>query len=268
MCEACGCQNSSAGGSEAGEVQTVEVHQSLLAANEKAARANREHIESMGAVAINMISGPGSGKTTLLERTIEIMANESRIGVIEGDIETERDAERIRAKGVPVVQLTTGGACHLDAPLVHKGLHRLEEAAGSQFDLIFIENVGNLVCPATFALGEHCRVVLISVPEGSDKPAKYPSVFQSSQALVITKTDLISYFNFSMEEATREALSINPGLQIIALSSTSEDVFRKQAYRRGPLSRFREESGKVKEGLDEWLSFLRSLLLISRREVL
>jgi len=268
MCEVCGCQNSSTGHSEAEKVQTVEVHQSLLAANEKAARANREHIESMGAVAINMISSPGSGKTTLLERTIEMMAGESRIGVIEGDIETERDADRIRAKGIPVVQLTTGGACHLDAPLVHKGLHRLEESAGSQFDFIFIENVGNLVCPATFALGEHCRVALISVPEGSDKPAKYPAVFQSSQALVITKTDLISYFNFSMEEATKEALSINPGLQIIALSSTGKDVYSSPSHPKEPSPRSGEEAGRVKEGLTEWLGFLRSLLLINRREVL
>lgn len=257
MCEACGCQSPSAEGSratESGSVissrHTVEVNQSLLAANEKAARANREHIEAMGAVAVNMISSPGSGKTTLLERTIELMSGGLKIGVIEGDIETERDAERIRAQGVPVVQLTTGGACHLDAPLVHKGLHSLEEQGDGQFDLIFIENVGNLVCPATFDLGEHCRIVLISVPEGSDKPAKYPAVFQRSQALVITKIDLMAYFDFSLEEAAREASVHNPGLQMIALSSSPGSTYRLKSS---------GGTSMVKEGLDEWLSFLHSL---------
>lgn len=248
MCDACGCKSPSSGGkSGAGKIQTVEVHESLLAANERAARSNREHIEAMGAVAVNMISSPGSGKTTLLEKTIELLADQLRIGVIEGDIETERDADRIRAKGVPVVQLTTGGACHLDAPLVHKGLHALEEQGG-RYDLIFIENVGNLVCPATFDLGEHCRIVLISVPEGSDKPAKYPAVFHSSQAMIMTKTDLLPYFNFSLEEASREALAHNPGLRLMALSSTG-------SHQPGD----REQPASIGEGLDAWLNFLESL---------
>ena len=160
-----------------------------------------------------------------------------RIGVIEGDIETERDAERIRAKGVPAVQLTTGGACHLDAPMVHGGLHVLEHyAKGGTFDLIFIENVGNLVCPATFDLGEHKRVVLLSVPEGSDKPAKYPATFRSADLVLFTKTDLLPYFDFSMEEARTEALTLHPDLEIIALSATKGD------------------------GFDQWIAYLKGLL--------
>lgn len=169
MCDTCGCPSPD----PEQTTRTVDVHQSLLEANTRQADENRRHFASMGAVAINMISSPGAGKTTLLEHTIDILGREIRIGVIEGDIETERDAERIRAKGIPAVQLTTGGACHLDAPMVHKGLHQLQHESGSDsFDLIFIENVGNLVCPATFDLGEHERIVLVSVPEGSDKPAK------------------------------------------------------------------------------------------------
>ncbi|MFZ5759893.1 MAG: hydrogenase nickel incorporation protein HypB [Thermodesulfobacteriota bacterium] len=228
MCDECGCA--------APGPKVVEVHQSLLAANDALAQKNREHIEALGAVAINLISSPGSGKTTLLEKTIEQLQGELRIGVIEGDIETERDAERIRAKGVPVVQLTTGGACHLDAALTHKGLHALEDQlAGKKLDLLFIENVGNLVCPATFYLGEHQRVVLVSVPEGPDKPAKYPKAFIGSQLFVISKTDLLPYFDFSTAAATDDALRLNPGLAVIALSAVSG------------------------VGLDRWLDYLRGL---------
>ena len=233
MCDSCGCHVPDSGTT----AQTVDVHESLLAANTKQAEGNRKHLEAMGSVAINLISSPGSGKTTLLEHTIQRLKGEFRIGVIEGDIETERDADRIRKQGAPAVQITTGGACHLDARLVHKGLHQLQHEAGSDsFDIIFIENVGNLVCPATFDLGEHERVVLISVPEGSDKPAKYPKAFTSSQGFLITKTDLLPYFDFSIEEATDEALKLNPGLKIRELSATT---------------------GK---GMDEWLDYLRSLV--------
>ena len=200
------------------------------------AEKNRKHIESLGAVAINMISSPGSGKTTLLEKTIEALGNELRIGVIEGDIETERDAERIRSKGVPVVQLTTGGACHLDAVLTHKGLHALEDQVdGKGLDLLFIENVGNLVCPATFYLGEHRRLVMISVPEGPDKPAKYPRAFIGSHAFVISKTDLLPYFDFSVGAITEDALRLNPELAVMALSASSG------------------------EGFESWMNWLRSL---------
>ncbi|WP_456387678.1 hydrogenase nickel incorporation protein HypB [Desulfolithobacter sp.] len=236
MCDSCGCH----GGDETtGTV--VDVHQSLLAANREQAARNRYHIEAMGAVAINMISSPGSGKTTLLEHTIMTLRDRLRIGVIEGDIETERDADRIRKKGVPVVQLTTGGACHLDAPLVHKGLHALEKQVDSgALDLIFIENVGNLVCPATFDLGEHERVILVSVPEGSDKPAKYPTTFTGADVFVITKTDLLPYFDFSVEEARREALRLKPGLQIFELAAPTG------------------------QGMAEWTAYLESLVAARR----
>lgn len=234
MCDTCGCQLHEHHHHDA---KVVEVNQSLLAANQKQAHSNRHHIEAMGAVAINMISSPGSGKTTLLERTIDALKDTVRIGVIEGDIETERDAERIRAKGVPAVQLTTGGACHLDAPMVHGGLHVLEHfAKGGKYDLIFIENVGNLVCPATFDLGEHQRVILLSVPEGSDKPAKYPATFRSADLVLITKTDLLPYFDFSMDEAKKETLTLKPELSIFPLSATTGD------------------------GFDRWIDYLQSLL--------
>ncbi len=233
MCDSCGCHLPK---EATGKI--VEVHQNLLAANLKQAKQNRQHIENMGAVAVNMISSPGSGKTTLLEHTIDLVGDVIRIGVIEGDIETERDADRIRKKGVPVVQLTTGGACHLDAQLVHKGLHALEkQSKDGKFDIIFIENVGNLVCPASFDLGEHVRIILISVPEGSDKPAKYPTTFNGAQTLVITKTDLLSYFDFSMEEARKEALRLKPDLKIL------------------------ETAAPKGSGMDEWIVYLDEILL-------
>jgi hydrogenase nickel incorporation protein HypB len=230
MCDTCGCPAPD----QEKKTITVDVNTSLLAANTRQAEENRHHFDSMGAFVINLISSPGSGKTTLLEHTIEQLSEEMRIGVIEGDIETERDADRIRAKGVPAVQITTGGACHLDARLVHKGLHDLKHESGSNnFDLIFIENVGNLVCPATFDLGEHERMVLLSVPEGSDKPVKYPKAFISSQSFLITKTDLLPHFDFSMDEARNEALRLNPDLRIFELSATTG------------------------VGLDAWVTYLR-----------
>lgn len=215
----------------------VDVHASLFAANDALARANREHFNEIGAVALNLISSPGSGKTTLLEHTIEALKGEINIGVIEGDIETERDAERIRKKGVPVIQLTTGGACHLDAAMTHKGFHRLQkEPGGDKIELLFIENVGNLVCPSTFDLGEHERVVLVSVPEGPDKPSKYPKAFTSSQTFLISKTDLLPYFDFPVEEATADAVKLNPNITTMPLSSTTGD------------------------GMEAWLDFLRDLV--------
>ncbi len=234
MCDACGCDLKPEEHSHDSKV--IEVHQSLFAANTAMAEKNRAHFDKMGAVVINMISSPGSGKTTLLEHTIEAIGDTLRIGVIEGDIETERDAERIRKKGVPVIQLTTGGACHLDAAQIHKGIHLLEhEKGGKELDILFIENVGNLVCPATFDLGEHHRIVLVSVPEGPDKPAKYPKAFHSSQVFIITKTDLLPYFDFRVEDATKDALQLNPNLQVMDLSATSG------------------------EGMEQWLNYLRKV---------
>jgi len=242
MCDSCGCDLTHSHDHDHDHdhklnTQVIEVHQSLLAANDALAAENRAHFEAMGIMAVNMISSPGSGKTTLLEKTIERLKGEIQIGVIEGDIETDRDAQRIRAKGVPVVQLTTGGACHLDAAQIHKGLHLLEkEPGGDKLDLLFIENVGNLVCPATFDLGEHQRVVLVSVPEGPDKPAKYPKAFISSQLFVITKTDLLPYFDFPVAEAKAEALHLNPNLTVMDLSATTG------------------------VGFEDWINYLKNML--------
>lgn len=241
MCDTCGCPSPSDHTHnhphDHSHSKTIDVHASLFAANDALASVNREHFDEIGAVALNLISSPGSGKTTLLEHTIEALKGEINIGVIEGDIETERDAERIRAKGVPVIQLTTGGACHLDAAMTHKGFHRLQkEPGGDNIDLLFIENVGNLVCPSTFDLGEHERVVFVSVPEGPDKPSKYPKAFISSQTFVITKTDLLPYFDFPVAEARGDALSLNSKLRTMELASTTG------------------------EGMDKWLDYLRELV--------
>lgn len=225
MCDQCGCHlpvDADSQGQETKKTRTLTVNQRLLAANDEQAVENRRQAEKQGAVVINLISGPGAGKTSLLEKTIDELGKEMKIGVLEGDIETERDAERIRVHRVPVVSLTTGGACHLDAPLVYRGLQQLDELGGkNDFDIIFIENVGNLVCPATFDLGEHFRAVLLSVPEGSDKPAKYPRAFMTSQIFLVTKTDLLPYFDFSLDEVKVDALGVNPALQIFPLSATS-----------------------------------------------
>ncbi len=237
MCDVCGCNNHNHDNlmkvSDNTGKKNLEIKKSLLSKNDEVAHHNKEHFDKDGVLAVNLISSPGSGKTTLLEKTIEALKDELLIGVLEGDIETERDAERVRAKGAAAVQLTTGGACHLEAPLVHKGYHALKKQLGRAPELLFIENVGNLVCPSSFYLGEDIRVVLISVPEGSDKPAKYPKAFKTSQAFIITKIDLLPFFDFDIEKVKEEALSLNPNLKVFTLSA------------------------KTGEGLEEWFNFLR-----------
>jgi len=238
MCDACGCGNNENlyRVSDDTAKRSVEIKKSLLSKNDEVARHNKEHWERDGVLVVNLISSPGSGKTTLLEKTIEALKDEFRIGVLEGDIETERDAERVRAKGAAAVQLTTGGACHLEAPLVHKGYHALKKQMGGAPDILFIENVGNLVCPSSFYLGEDLRVVLISVPEGADKPAKYPKAFKTSQAFIITKKDLLPYFDFDPQKVKEEALSLNPNLEVL------------------------EVSAKTGEGIEEWVELLKKKL--------
>jgi hydrogenase nickel incorporation protein HypB len=166
----------------------LEVLQDLLAANDRTAAHNRAHFDEHGVLVINLMSSPGAGKTALLEATIVALRHRYRMAVIEGDLETDNDAVRIRAQGVPAIQITTGTACHLDANLVHQALHELPLGG---IDVLFIENVGNLVCPAGFDLGQHCNVTLLSVTEGDDKPAKYPVIFRSSDLVILTKTDLL-----------------------------------------------------------------------------
>jgi hydrogenase nickel incorporation protein HypB len=189
MCETCGCiVTPGIDHQHANEKVLIEVVQDLLAANNETAAHNREHFDQHGVLAINLMSSPGAGKTALLEATIMALRDRYRIAVIEGDLETDNDAVRIRAHGVPAVQITTGTACHLDAHLIHRALHDLPLAG---LDLLFIENVGNLVCPASFDLGQHRNVTLLSATEGDDKPAKYPVIFRASDLVVITKTDLL-----------------------------------------------------------------------------
>jgi hydrogenase nickel incorporation protein HypB len=183
MCRNCGCSLT-----PESPRRVVEVIQDLLAENDRIAAHNRAHFDAHGVLAINLMSSPGAGKTALLEATIVALKSTFRIAVIEGDLATDNDAVRIRAHGVPAVQITTGAACHLDAQRVHEALHELPLA---DLDLLFIENVGNLVCPATFDLGQHRNVTLLSVTEGDDKPAKYPVIFRASDLVVLSKTDLL-----------------------------------------------------------------------------
>lgn len=193
MCETCGCtitpESAHFTQDDHGRTGSViQVLQDLLAGNDRVAAHNREHFDEHGLLAINLMSSPGAGKTALLEATILALRDRYRIAVIEGDLETDNDAARIRAHGVPAVQITTGTACHLDAHLVHRALHDLPLAG---LDLLFIENVGNLVCPASFDLGQHRNVTLLCVTEGDDKPAKYPVMFRAADLVVLSKCDLL-----------------------------------------------------------------------------
>jgi len=199
--------------------KTILVQQDLLATNKQAAAAIRQELRGRGILCVNLLSSPGSGKTTLLEALADRFKGRCRMAVIEGDIETELDAERIRARGVPAWQITTGGACHLEARMIGKVLGAIPSA----IDFLFIENVGNLVCPASYDLGEDIRCVLLSSPEGDDKPAKYPQAFLSADCLVLTKTDLLPHLPFDPARAAAEALSIKPGLRVFAVSALRGD---------------------------------------------
>jgi hydrogenase nickel incorporation protein HypB len=226
MCETCGCnvtpgnaqlaQRKDAQGNDA-----VTVLKNLLSANDEAAAHNRAHFDEHGVLALNLMSAPGSGKTLLLEATIEALKNEFRIGVIEGDLETENDAARIRARGVPAVQITTGSACHLDAHMVHDALHHMRL---DDIDILFIENVGNLVCPASFDLGQHRNVTLLSVTEGDDKPAKYPVMFRAADLVLLTKTDLLPVMDdFDPARAERCLRNLANPAPLLRLSAKKRD---------------------------------------------
>ncbi|MFO1432082.1 MAG: hydrogenase nickel incorporation protein HypB [Candidatus Competibacteraceae bacterium] len=248
MCETCGCTitagNEHLVHGEGPLARTgdgkaaITVLQSLLHANDHQAEHNRAHLDGYGVLAVNLMSSPGSGKTRLLEATIEALQGSLKVAVIEGDLETENDAARVRAKGVPVVQITTGSACHLDAHLVHAALHRLQLDG---VDILFIENVGNLVCPAGFDLGHHVNVTLLSVTEGDDKPAKYPVMFRAADLLLLSKTDLLAVLDdfdpAAAEAHFRELANPAPVLQVSA--------------RKG-------------EGMESWLHWLRQTLKVHR----
>ncbi len=242
MCDHCGCSPSDnsvtihkpSGHGHNHDHQhrrTVRVEQDILFSNNQVARITREYFQSQNITALNLVSSPGSGKTTLLEQTIRALNDEIRIAVIEGDQQTMRDAQRIEATGVPVVQVNTGTGCHLDARMIEWAIHQLPLKDHS---LLFIENVGNLVCPALFDLGEDMKVVIISVTEGDDKPQKYPTMFEAASLGVITKTDLLPYVDFDMEECRRLALAVNPALEFHAVSA------------------------KTGQGMDTWLNWLRN----------
>ena len=193
----------------------IKVFTNILKANENIAQKNREIFNENKIYAINLMSSPGSGKTSLLERTLEALKDELRIAVIEGDLQTTKDAQRIERYNIPVVQINTEGACHLDANMVDSVLQSFNF---KEIDLFVIENVGNLVCPASFELGEDDKVVMVSIPEGDDKPIKYPVMFRKAKVLLVNKIDLLPYTNFNMSKIKEDALNINPNLKIFEIS--------------------------------------------------
>ncbi len=253
MCDTCGCNithgNAHLVTGEGKLARTpdgkaaVTVLTSLLAENDREASHNRAHFDAAGVLAVNLMSSPGSGKTALLEATLDALRREGdlRVAVIEGDLETENDARRIRAKGVPAVQITTGSACHLDAHMVHGALHALDL---HDLDILFIENVGNLVCPASFDLGQHRNITLLSVTEGDDKPAKYPVMFRAADLVMLTKTDLLAVLDdFDPARAQASLRQIGARAPVFSLSA------RKNV------------------GIEAWLVWLRTELDAQRQRV-
>ena len=208
----------------------ISVVRNILEANERIADLNRALFNESGLFVINLMSSPGAGKTTLLEKTIDALKDTFRIGVIEGDIQSSQDAERIASKGIPAVQINTGGACHLDGNMIRETFGEFDF---KEMDLLIVENVGNLVCPAEFKVGEDMKIMILSVTEGDDKPAKYPLMFHESKVLLINKIDLLPYVDCSVEKIREEALKINPEMIIFELSC------------------------KTGEGLQAWVDWLR-----------
>ena len=193
----------------------VPLERKVLSENDRIAAALRGRFAAQGVLCLNLISSPGSGKTTLLERTLEALPAGARVAVLTGDIQTENDAARLRRFGFPVRQITTGGTCHLDARMIERAL---AEWPPEPFDLLFVENVGNLVCPASYDLGEAAKVVVLSVTEGEDKPLKYPAIFLKSQLLVLSKIDLLPYVPFDISAAENNARRIHPEIGVVRLS--------------------------------------------------
>ncbi len=213
--------------------RVVELQTRLLDANDRKAAAIRERLGRLGIRAVNLVSSPGAGKTTLLGRTLDALAAEVRCAVLVGDLETDNDARRLRRVGVPVVQITTGGTCHLDASMIDRGLEAL---ALKGVRLLFIENVGNLVCPASFDLGENRRVTLLSCTEGEDKPLKYPPIFTSAHAVVLNKIDAAVPLGFDRALAVKNIRRVAPQAEVM------------------------EVSARTGEGVDSWLHYLRAML--------
>jgi hydrogenase nickel incorporation protein HypB len=203
---------------EPGEGRMIQLEQDLLAKNNAFAAENRTRWQETGVFALNLVSSPGSGKTTLLTATIERLKERVKIAVVEGDQQTSFDADRIRATGVPAIQINTGKGCHLDAHMVG---HAMEKLGIAENSVLMIENVGNLVCPAGFDLGEAHKVVILSVTEGEDKPFKYPDMFAAADLMILNKIDLLPYVSFNVEACIQHALSVNPTLQVMKLSATT-----------------------------------------------
>jgi hydrogenase nickel incorporation protein HypB len=207
----------------------VQIEQNILAKNDGFAAANRHRLEHSGVLALNLISSPGAGKTTLLVETLNRLKADFAVQVIEGDQESANDAERIRATGVQAVQINTGRGCHLDAHMVGHAMDQLEPARGA---MLFIENIGNLVCPAGFDLGEACKVVILSVTEGDDKPIKYPDAFAAADLMLVSKMDLLPHVDFDVAACIEHARCVNPAIEVFGLSA------------------------KTGEGMDDWLSWI------------
>jgi hydrogenase nickel incorporation protein HypB len=193
----------------------VPLQKKVLSENERIASSLRERFRQNEVLCVNLISSPGSGKTTLLERTLEVLPPDARVAVLTGDIQTENDAARLKRFGFPVKQITTGGTCHLDARMIER---HLEDWDLAKLDTLFIENVGNLVCPSSYDLGEAAKIVILSVAEGEDKPLKYPSIFFKSELLVLSKTDLLPFVPFDAELAERNARRVHPEMEILRVS--------------------------------------------------
>ena len=224
MCESCGCGDK--------KIVPVEIHDRILAGNDRQARHNRHHLEEDGVLAINLMGSPGSGKTALLEATARAARGAARIGAISGDLATDNDAARLRAAGIPSVGITTGQACHLDAEMVHEALH---DPPWKTIDWLFIENVGNLVCPAIYDLGQRANVVALSVTEGIDKPLKYPVMFRKADLVVVTKIDLL------------------PFLEDVSLGAIEASVARVM-----PSPSMIAVSARTGAGIEQWMDWLRS----------
>ena len=225
MCETCGCMDNT---------KKIIFEKKVLEENERLAKKNREIFNSLRLLVLNLISSPGAGKTTLLERTIHDIKNEFAIGVIEGDQYTNRDAERISKTGVPVFQINTLSACHLDAHMIK---HAMGEILLNELDILFIENVGNLICPANFDLGEDFKVVVSSITEGEDKAIKYPEIFMNSPVVLLNKIDLIDVLDFDLDKCVSFIRRVNPEAEIITLSA------------------------KTGKGMDRWYAWLKRWVL-------
>ena len=224
MCQDCGCGDA--------EIVPVEIRERLLSSNDRIAHHNREHFAAHGVLAINLMGSPGSGKTAILEAAARALASRRRMGAVSGDLATDRDAARLRAAGIPAATITTGSACHLDAEMVH---HALSSFALDSLDIFVIENVGNLVCPAIYDLGQTLNVVALSVTEGEDKPLKYPVMFRNAQAVLLTKIDLLPH-----------------------LGGVSLQMFNDALARVMPEPRTFPVSALTGEGMDRWLEWLEA----------